>query len=316
MHRTLAMALLLLAMGACSSSSTPAPLPIRVATAVVRAPELDRALATMAVETAGEFAKKGLTPEGLAIAVIDLRSGRSGAYRGDVSYYPASVVKLCYLAYYEASKDAQRLADTPELVRAVKDMVTVSSNDATGFVVDSITGTTSGPELTGEAWEAWKTKRDAVTAWYHRRGFPNLNAKQKTFCEDSYGREQAYRDGGKNRNRMSALEAARIFAEIVRGEVAGPAGTNEMMALLARESAEAKSEDGELENARLAGRALPKGSRIWAKSGDAYDVRHLVGRVLLPDGRDLVVAVFTQGVKSELDVIPRVYERIGAQSLL
>ncbi|WP_394845785.1 class A beta-lactamase-related serine hydrolase [Pendulispora brunnea] len=314
MIRYVAMALLV---GACSSSlGSSAPLPIRPTVATVRAPEFDRVLSTIATETAGEFAKKGLTPEGLSIAVIDLRSGRSGAYRGDVSYYPASVVKLCYLAYYEASKEARQLIDTPELARAVKDMVTVSSNDATGFVVDSITGTTSGPELEGDEWEAWKTKRNAVTEWYHRRGYTNLNANQKTFCEDSYGREQAYRDGGKNRNRMSALEAARIFAEIVRGEVAGPAGTNEMMALLERASGEVKSEEGELENARLAGRALPKGSRIWAKSGDAYDVRHLVGRVLLPDGRDFVVAVFTKGVKSELDVIPRVYERIGAQSLL
>ena len=303
-----------LLVGACSSA--PATLPARPVASTVRAPELDRALTTTAIETAGEFAAKGLTVEGLSIAVIDLRSGRAGAYRGDVSFYPASVVKLCYLAYYEASKESRQLADTPELVRAVKDMVTVSSNDATGFVVDSITGTTSGPELAGDEWDTWKTKRNVVTEWYRRRGYTNLNANQKTFCDDGYGRERAYRDGGKNRNRMSALEAARIFAEIVRGEVVGPVGTNEMMALLARESGETKSEEGELENARLAGRALPKGSRIWAKSGDAYDVRHLVGRVLLPDGRDFVVAVFTQGVHSELAVIPRVYERIAAQSFL
>lgn len=278
----------------------------------VRAPELDRALAGIAAETAAEFADKGLTPETLSLAMIDLGSGRSGAYRGEVSYYPASVVKLCYLAYYEASKDAGRLRDTPELVRAVKDMTTVSSNDATGFVVDSITGTTSGPELAGEEWAAWKKKRNAVTEWYRSRGYTNLNANQKTFCEAGYGREQAYREGGKNRNRLSALEAARLFAEIVRGEVAGPAQTQEMMSLLSREIGETSSEEGESEMARLTGRALPKGSRIWSKSGDAYDVRHLVARVLLPDGRDLVMAAFTQKVRTVLEIIPRIYARIAA----
>jgi beta-lactamase class A len=127
----------------------------------------------------------------------------SGSYRGSASYYPASVVKVFYLAYYEAQKDAGNLRDTPELARAVKDMITVSSNDATGLVVDSITGTTSGPELSGRAWETWKGKRNAVNRFFASRGYRDLNASQKTFCEDAYGREQTFRDGGKNRNRMS-----------------------------------------------------------------------------------------------------------------
>jgi len=84
----------------------------------------------------------------LSIAVVDLAAASSegalpsGGYRADVPYYPASVVKLCFLAYYEAQKEAGRIRDAPELERDVKDMITVSSNDATGFVVDSLTGTT------------------------------------------------------------------------------------------------------------------------------------------------------------------------------
>ena len=44
------------------------------------------------------------------------------------------MVKAFYLVYYESEKEAGRLKDTPEIVRAVHDMITVSSNDATGFV--------------------------------------------------------------------------------------------------------------------------------------------------------------------------------------
>lgn len=275
----------------------------------------------MAAETVEEFGKAGLTAEGLSIALIDLTPGKagpahpSGGFRADESSYPCSVVKICFLSYYEAEKGAGRLADSPELVRAVRDMITISSNDATGFVVDSITGTTSGPEIADAAeWKKWKARRNVVNDYYRARGYTNLNANQKTFCEDAYGREQAFRDGGRNRNRMSAFEAARLFKEIARGEVAGPKLTDEMMALLSRDiTSEKPLEDVEPEDARLAGQGLPRGSRVWAKSGDAYDYHHLVSLIVLPNGSELVLAVFTKGVKAVPEIIPRVYEKVAAR---
>jgi beta-lactamase class A len=276
-------------------------------------------LAKISAELVAEFKDKGLTEEGLSIAVIDMSRDTpggvfpAGSYRGDVSYYPCSVVKLCFLSYYETRKQAGKLKDTPELVRAVHDMITVSSNDATGFVVDSLTDTTSGPELTGVEWERWKAKRNAVNDWYRGRGYTNLNANQKTFCEDAYGRETAFREDGKNRNRMTAAEAARILKEIVHGEIAGEVFTAEMLALLSRDvTADEPFEDMELEDARLAAKALPRGSRVWAKSGDAYDFHHLVARVALPNGSDFIIAVFTKGVKQVPEVIPRAYEKVAA----
>lgn len=276
-------------------------------------------MARIAAETVEEFGKSGLTAEGISIAVIDLSPGRSatslpsGSYRGDQSYYPCSVVKLCFLSYYESQKDAGKLADNPELVRAVKDMITISSNDATGFVVDSITATTSGPEIADPVeWQKWKRRREAVNEYFRARGYTNLNANQKTFCEDAYGREQVFRDDGRNRNRMSAAESARIFKEIARGEVAGPKLTEEMLALLSRGTGPEKLEDVEPEDARLAAQGLPEGSRIWAKSGDAFDFHHLVARVALPNGSEFIIAVFTKGVKTVPEIIPRVYEKVAA----
>ena len=281
---------------------------------------LDEVSAQAAKETVAEFAEKGLKDDGISIALIDLTnpgpnpSFPAGGYRGAEVFYPASVIKIFYLAYYEVEKEAGRLTDTPELRRAVKDMITLSYNDATGFVVDSITGTTSGPELTGRAWEEWKDKRNAVNRYFARRGgFPGLNANQKTFCEDAYGREQEFREGDRNRNRMAPADAARLFKEIARGEVAGQTGTEEMLQLLSREiTGEKPLEEMEPEDARLAGERLPKGSRLWAKSGDAYDVHHLVGRVVLPNGSDFVIAVFTKGVKTVPGVIPSAYGRVAA----
>ncbi len=278
-------------------------------------PELDGFLSDVAKDVVAEFAPNGLSEQGLSISLLDLSTPGfpAGSFRGDVAYYPASVVKAFYLAYYESQKQARKLKDTPELVRAVKDMITVSSNDATGFVVDSTTGTTSGPEMPGRDWEKWKERRNAVNRFFAARGYRDLNANQKTFCEDAYGREQIFRDGGKNRNRMTADSVARLFKEIVRGEIVSSAGTREMLALLSRDVTPAKPfEDLELEDARLSGQRLPPGTRFWSKSGDAYDVHHLVARVVLPDGLDFVLAVFTKGVKTVPGVIPRVFEKVGA----
>ena len=85
-----------------------------------------------------------------------------------------------------------------------------------------------------------------------------------------------------------------------------------MLSLLARDVAPDKPfEDMELEDARLAGHGLGAGTRLWSKSGDAYDYHHLVSRVLMPNGADFVLAVFTKGVKTVPGIIPRVYERVA-----
>ena len=114
---------------------------------------------------------------------------------------------------------------------------------------------------------------------------------------------------------MTAAECARIFKEIVRGEVAGPRLTDEMLRLLARDitGETGRSRTWSPRTRAWPDRSLPKGSRLWAKSGDAYDFHHLVGRVVLPNGSDFVIAVFTKGVKTVPGVIPAVYGKVAAR---
>ena len=276
-------------------------------------------LARVAGDAVGEFSGAGLKAEGLSMTVIDMTAANpsgqfpSGSFRGDEDYYTASVVKLFYLAYYAARKDAGRLKDDPELVRAVKDMIVDSSNDATGHVVDAITGTTSGPPIAAARdWRQWKERRNAVNRFFKSRGYAALNVNQKTFCEDAYGREQAFREDGKNRNRLTTRETARLVKEISMREVAGQAGTAEMLALLHRDL-DAKAEaDSELEFAASLKEYLPEGSAVWSKAGWAYDVRHLAARVVLKNGADIALAVFTRGAKDEKRLVPRVFGAVAA----
>src|SRR5262249_37625018 len=96
------------------------------------------------------FGKKGLGPDKIAITVIDVSDPAHplwASHRGEAGTYPASVVKLFYLAAAHHQIETGALKETPELDRALHDMIVSSSNDATHYVVDVLTGTTAGPDL-------------------------------------------------------------------------------------------------------------------------------------------------------------------------
>ena len=127
--------------------------------------------------TVAEFRAPELRPEQLAVTVIDLRGAAPGVadFRGDERFYPASVIKLFYLAATHRWLEDGKIADTPELRRAMKDMIVDSSNDATHYVIDLLTGTTSGPSSSSQtlgtgfnklsltldrAWLRWEPRYD------------------------------------------------------------------------------------------------------------------------------------------------------------
>jgi beta-lactamase class A len=296
-----------------------APLPAAPPSTIVASPELDALAEKVAGEALAEFGSAGLKEDGLSITMIDLTAPDpggalpSGNFRGDAAYYSASVVKLYYLAYYAAQKEAGRLKEDAEVARAVKDMIVDSSNDATGLVVDAVTGTTSGPPIqNAREWEQWKERRNAVNRYFRARGYRDANVNQKTFCEDAYGREQLFRDGGKNRNRLTTRETARLVQEIAMLQVAGQSETAAMLQLLHRDLSAKGDPDSELEFAASLKEYLPEGSSVWSKAGWAYDVRHLAARVVLANGADFALVVFTKGAKDEKRLIPRVFGGVAA----
>ncbi|HXT39341.1 MAG TPA: serine hydrolase, partial [Candidatus Angelobacter sp.] len=115
-----------------------------------RAPRLQALVDTAVQQTLARFADKQLKPDQLAVTLVDLRDPQHpvrASYRGDAQIYPASVVKLFYLVAVHRWLEDGKLQDTAELRRALRDMIVLSYNEATHYVVDLLTGTTSGPEL-------------------------------------------------------------------------------------------------------------------------------------------------------------------------
>src|SRR6185369_6692630 len=145
---------------------------------------VDRAAKT----TLERFADKKLQDSELSITLIDLRDAKrpaTASFRGNERVYPASVVKLFYLVATHRWLEDKKIEQTPELTRAVRDMIVDSSNEATQYVLDVLTHTTGGYELPPKEMEEWQYQRNAVNRYFASLGYTNINVNQKTFCDDA-----------------------------------------------------------------------------------------------------------------------------------
>lgn len=271
-----------------------------------------QALVDEAARTALEkFGEKKLTPGQLSITLIDLRDPehpRQAAFRGNERVYPASVVKLFYLAAVHRWLEDGKIKETDELKRAVRDMIVDSSNEATQYVVDVLTQTTGGYELPPGEMKKWQEKRNAVNRYYNSLGYSNINVNQKTFCEDAYGRERISRGPkGENRNKLTTDATARLLAEIVTGRAVTRQRGVRMMELLKRDFA-GTSKDADDQGRGFTGISLKgvEGAKLWSKAGWTSTTRHDAAYIELSDGSRFVLVTFTTDHANEREIIPTV----------
>ena len=262
-------------------------------------------------ETIAKFAEQKLEEKQLSITLIDLRDPArpvTASFRGNERIYPASVVKLFYLAATHRWLEDKKLTETPELTRSVKDMIVDSSNEATQYVLDVVTHTTGGYELPPKEMEKWQYARNAVNRYFTSLGYTNINVNQKTFCEDAYGREKVSRGpNGENRNKLTTDATARLMMEIATGKAVTPARSQQMMELLKRDYM-GTSKDADDQGHGFTGIALKdiEGARLWSKAGWTSTTRHDVAYIELPDGARFVLATFTTDHANEREIIPNV----------
>ena len=282
-----------------------------ISNAIAQQASLQDLVNRAAKTTLDRFAAQKLEESQLSITLIDLRDPArpvTAGFRGNERVYPASVSKLFYLVAAHRWLEDKKIELTPELSRALRDMIVDSSNEATQYVVDVITHTTSGYELPPKEMEEWQYKRNAVNRYFAELGYTNINVNQKTFCEDAYGRERVSRGpNGENRNKLTTDATARLMMEIVTGKIANPARTAQMMDLLKRDYS-GKSGDNDDQGTGFTGIALKgrEGVRLWSKAGWTSTTRHDVAYVEMPDGAKFVLATFTTDHANEREIIPTV----------
>lgn len=267
---------------------------------------LQKIVDTAAQKTLEQFTDKKLLTNELAITVIDLRDAAKptrGSFRGDEQIYPASVIKMFYLVAAHRWMEDGKIKDSEELRRAMRDMIVDSLNEATGYIVDLLTGTTSGPELSESDIKEWWEKRNAVNRYFTSLGYSNINVSKKPWCEGPYGREtQAIKAFTPKRNWLTTDATARLLSEIATGKAVSQKHCDEMMALLKRDPF-AKGDSGDQAHA-YTGASVPPGSKLWSKAGWTSEVRHDAAYVELPNGAKFVVVVFTVNHANEKSIVP------------
>jgi beta-lactamase class A len=256
------------------------------------------------------FGKWGLAEQGLGLVLVSSgpRGAEGFAYRGDWRCYPCSLVKSFHLVHAMAALEEGRVAAHAELDRAMRDMIRWSSNTATNYVIDLITGTTGDTLLEGAEYLDWVSKRERLNRWFWALGWPEwqgCNITQKLMDDTRYGRESQYAGVAReNLNALTPLVAARLMWELFEGALP--------MSLPARGRAQAilhrsvEDPDAALPNYQLSeylGAGLPRGVEIWSKAGHnlwtgdpkASWFKHDMIRVTAAGRRPLIAVVMTQG---------------------
>lgn len=263
--------------------------------------------------TVREFHAEKLKKEEVAVTVAILQEGTNfvqASFRGNERIYPASVVKLFYLEAAHAWMEQGKIADTPELRRAMRDMIVHSYNEPTHYILDLLTGTTSGPELPDNEMTHWAFKRNAVNRYFTSRGYSNINCNQKPWCEGPYGRDRFFVGlNYTNRNMLTTEATARLLREIAQKTAISPTRSAQMLELLERDPW-SKSADPDSQSQGFTAAALPAGSRLWSKAGWTSQTRHDAAFVELPNGRRVVLAIFTINHASNRKIIPSIGKTI------
>ncbi|MGB7903470.1 MAG: sterol desaturase family protein [Steroidobacteraceae bacterium] len=216
---------------------------------------------------------------------------RRGAVEGDRLAYPASSVKLGFLVGAVHSCHARGTA--PDcLDEFVRPMIVDSDNVATGEVVDRISGAPNAPAAEDDA-EAWIERRRYTERVLESAG---LLGPQRLFTktyptnsgEEPTGLERlAWQRLG--RNAMTTDLAAAMMLSVATGTLE-PQATAYMRSLLRRPAFSGHSS---------LGGGLPPGSVQENKVGSAFDTLQDIMYAELPDGRQLVIAAFTNGWDSK-----------------
>jgi beta-lactamase class A len=269
--------------------------------------ELGAKIARAAEASLKDFPR--LTADNLALSVVDLTKPEKTVradYHGDASFYPASLVKLFFMV--EAFHQGHL---TPEIERALGEMIRVSDNDAAAFLVDILTDTASGSELNGKPLEEFLERRRRLNRYFASLGY-DVSVFIKPWSFGPFGRDlQIMGENKINRNRASANSIASLLLWIVRQRAVSPEASRAMLALLERPLDPPRPSENQVKE--FMGESLPPGTRLWSKEGDTSEVRHDAAYVELPGGRKLIVVILTRGAGDDKTLLPAIGKHLIAE---
>lgn len=244
------------------------------------------------------------------------------SYRGVELVDPASIVSLFYLVAAHDWLEQGMIQTSLETERAIADSITESSSDALSYIVDVLSGTTSGPSIPAGPFETWKSQRNIVNRYFSQLGWPELravNINQKLWHDGPYGRERDFLgEMLENRNLLTTEATARLLHSMVGGVSVSAGRSQKMMALLNRSTEPSASTDHRNFTSFI-GTGIASTAKIWAHSTATRQVRHEAAYIESASTHPYLLVVFTEG-RAQADneaIVPFVSGRIfeAAQSL-
>lgn len=274
----------------------------------------------------------GLRPDNFGF--VALREGPEGAapqgfaWRGEWRVYPCSIVKAFHLVHALHAIDSGVVEDHPEMTRAMRDMIRWSSNGATNYVIDLITGTTGDTLLFGAEFDAWVQRREALNRFFttgawsgFAADFAQCNITQKLMDDMRYGREAQFAGAlGQNLNALTPIAPARLFHELFSGKVPlSPTGRRRAHDILRRDRRGEDASRPTFQVAHYLGGGMPDDATLWSKAGQngwtgdarASYFKHDLIRVERPGAAAVTLCLMTQG-KGVCEDHPLVFPEIGA----
>lgn len=242
------------------------------------------------------------------------------SYSGSQPFYPCSVVKMFYLAAAQAAIETGAIEGHDELTRAMRDMILWSSNTATNYVIDVVTGTTGDTLLNEIAFDDWAARRNMINRYFQnmrRAEFQGINVCQKLMDDERYGREKIFVTmGGNNHNRLTTDASAYLLHEIMARRMISAEASARMADLLARPL---NPDFAALPGSQVPGyigAGLPPDAKLWSKAGwtgwtgdpSASYRRHDAAYVELATGVAFTLVVFTEGkaISQNLEFLPAI----------
>ena len=241
-----------------------------------------------------------LKDEDLAISIVDLSRPdlpARGDYHGDAPFYPASVIKI----FFMADTFLKNKFDLPDVPRAVREMIGQSDNDATAYIVDILAGTEPGPNLDDAELKRFTARRRSINDDFTRLGY-DISAMGKPWSFGPYGRDlQFLGPNRENRNRLTANATASLMTWFARGRAPQ---SQLILSFLRRPLYPTVPDENQVKE--FIGEALPEGTKLWSKAGWTSEVRHDAAYVEFPDGGKFVFVIFTRGQASDVTIVPEI----------
>ena len=169
---------------------------------------------------------------------------------------------------------------------------------ATSFLIDLLTGTTSGLSIEGAVWDQWKYQREIINDWLISLEWEEVkefNCCQKTWDDGPYGREKDFYDqNNKNRNSMSTYGTAKILEAIILHKIYSE-DSLKLKDFLFRNLSKDQLTRNENQVEGFLGEGLPVNTPFWSKAGLMSQARHDAAWWLNNKSSQTLLVVFGNG---------------------